>query len=84
MAKGQSGKRNSRSNVREEIREIENIKALFIELNSQRIKIKRAAFDTGSKEAFRAAEKQRIALIRLKRIFSRYYTDLNVQLEEEE
>jgi hypothetical protein len=78
------GKRNSRSYLREEIRAIEDVKALLIELNQQRIAIKRAAWASGDEEAYRTVQKQKVTLIRLKRIFSRYYTDLNVQLEEEE
>lgn len=77
------GKQNSRSYLREEIRAVEDIKALLIELNQQRIKVKRAAWHAGDQEIYAIAEKQKQTLLKLKRIFSRYYMDLQVQLEEE-
>lgn len=77
------GKQNSRSHLRDEIRAIEDVKALLIELNQQRIAIKRAAWASGDEDTYRTVEKQKVTLIRLKRIFSRYYHELNVQLEEE-
>lgn len=81
MAK--DGKQNSRSYLREEIRAIEDIKALLAELNQQRVATKRAAWQAGDAEIYQIAERQKETLIRLKRIFSRYYTDLQVQLDEE-
>lgn len=82
--RGRTGNQHAGSAVREEIRAIEDVKALLIELNQQRIAIKRAAWATGDEEAYRTVQKQKVTLIKLKRIFSRYYHELNVQLEEEE
>lgn len=86
MAKlrGRTGKKHANSSVRKEIQSVEDIKALLDELNEQRITIKRAAWDGGDEKIFSTVEKQKVTLIMLKRIMSRYYTDLNVQLEEEE
>lgn len=81
---GRSGKQNSRSAVRREIQRTEDIKALLIDLNDQRRKIRWIAWSLGNEEAYAAAEKQEKALIKLNEIFGRYYQDLNVQLNEEE
>lgn len=78
------GKRNSRSALREEIRAVENLKAQVIHLNEQRLAIKRIAWETGNADLFERAAEMKVTLIRLKKIYSRYYTDLAIQLEDNE
>lgn len=82
--RGRSGKQHSHSAVRREIQRTEDIKALLIDLNDQRKKIRWIAWSLGNEEAYAAAEKQEKALRKLNEIFSRYYADLQLELEKEE
>jgi hypothetical protein len=77
------GKQNSRSYLSDEIRQTLEVKALLIELNQRRIEVKRIAWETGNKRLFEQAEAMKKALIKIKKIHSRYWHELNIQLDDD-
>lgn len=79
----QNGKANSRSYLRDERRAVEDLKALMIDINQCRINIKRLAWQTADRELFSEAEAIKTALVKMKRIYNRYWHDLTIELEED-
>jgi len=84
MSSQGKGKRNSRSCLNDELRAVLDLKALVIELNERRINVKRMAWQTGNRDLYREAEAIKCALIKMKRIYSRYWHGLNVELHDDD
>jgi len=80
----QKGKHNSRSYLNDEIRAVLDLKALVLGLNDCRIRIKRIAWETGNRQLYQEAEAMKSALIKTKRIYSRYWHGLEVELNKDD
>lgn len=78
---GRKGKANARSEDRQRLRTLEDVLALLIDVDEERVRIKRTAWETGQAEVYQASERQRKALERLKaRLSDRWHylmSDLN-------
>lgn len=71
---GRNGRANARSEDWERLRTLEDILALLQDVDEERVRIKRAAWETGQKDIYQASERQRAALERLKaRLSARWY-----------
>lgn len=80
--KGRNGKQNAASAERKRIRALEDALALLLDIDEQRVRIKRAAWETGQKDIYQASERQRAALERLKARLSERWYQLFGELEE--
>jgi hypothetical protein len=78
---GRKGRANARSNDRERLRTLEDTLALLLDVDQERVTIKRTAWELGQPDIYQASERQRKALERLKAALSErwYYLmdDLN-------
>lgn len=78
-----SGKRNSRSPEWQRLTTLEDVIALLLDVDEERVKIKRTAWDIGQADIYQASERQRKALERLKARLSERWHYLMEDLQED-
>lgn len=79
---GRKGKANARSSDRERLRTLEDVIALLLDVDQERVTIKRTAWELGQPDIYQASERQRKALERLKAALSDRWHYLMNDLEE--
>lgn len=79
---GRAGRRNSASADRRRLRALEDALALLLDVDQERVRIKRVAYDLAQTEIYQAAERQKKALARLKAALSERWHYLMSDLED--
>lgn len=81
---GRKGRGHARSDDWQRLRTLEDIMALLIDVDEQRVRIKRAAWATGHTEVYQAAERQAKELEKLRARLSERWHELFGELDRDE